>query len=152
MPFFKTTHNILFKPDEDESYDENLFDAPFLTLPETLDWSYEREMKIEDVELWEVIAQRGGNFGIYAAWKPYAEFYLVTIGTDFRHDKTQHLGKVSYNYNDVLWETYYGPDAQKNVKKRAKDLGIDLPNNQIWVEEKDMWKYTDTKNKKIIIP
>jgi hypothetical protein len=152
MPFFKTTHNILFKPDEDESYNPNWFDAPFLTLPETEEWSYEREMKIEDVDLWEVIAQNGGNIGVFAAWKPYAEFYLVTIGTDFRHSKTALLNKKSYNYNDVFWETYYGADAIKKVRKRAKELGMELPINQVWVEEKDMWKYTKKLSSKIIIP
>ncbi len=152
MPSFKTTYNILFKQDEDESYDPNLFDAVFLVLPETSEWSYEREMKIEDVDLWEVIVQNGGNFGVYAAWRPYAEFYLVTTGTDFRYSKLKYFNQKPYNYNDVNFETYYGADARKNVEKRAKSLGINLPKTQVWVDDADMWKYTSTPSKKIIIP
>lgn len=152
MPFFKSTYNILVKPDEDEIYDANWFDKPFLTLPPKVEWSYEREMQIEDVDIWEVIVQHGGGLGIYAAWSPYAEFYLVTTGTDLRISKTMYLHGVPRNYNGLNWETYYGPEAQQHVRKRAKDLGLIVPNNKVWVDEEDMWKYTEPVKKTLILP
>ena len=38
-------------------------------------------------------------------------------------------------------ETYYGPGSQQKVMQRAKELGIPLSTNQIWVEPDDMWLY-----------
>lgn len=152
MPIFKSTYNILVKPDEDEVYDANWFDKPFLTLPPKVEWSYEREMTIEDVDIWEVIAQHGGNYGVYAAWSPYAEFYLVTTGSDLRTSKTMYLKGVPFNYNSINWETYYGPTAVDQVRKRAAELGLLLPETKIWVDEKDMWKYTKPVTKPLILP
>jgi len=152
MPTFKSTYNILFKPDEDEVYDANWFDKDFLTLPETSEWSYDREMQIEDVDIWEVIIQNGGGWGVYASWKPYAEFYLITVGSDLRRSISKTLNGKNFNYNDIFWETYYGPDARYQVKKRSSELGLHIQDNKIWVDEKDMWKYTSVQNKKIIIP
>lgn len=141
MPFFKTTYNILKKPDEDELHNDNWFDTPFLTLPPSVPWDYKREMKVEDVDIWEVLVEHGGGLGVYAAWSPYAEFYLITTGVDFTSSWLGSLKGTTYNYNDKFWETYYGSGAQDKVKKRAEELGMILPNFSIWVEPEDMWLY-----------
>ena len=49
-------------------------------------------------------------------------------------------------------ETYYGPEANKKVYQRAKDFGINLAINQIWVEPEEMWLYEKSEEKKLIIP
>jgi hypothetical protein len=155
MPFFKSTYNILKKPDEDEVFDINWFDSPTLQLPPSLKWDYQREMTIEDVDIWEVLVERGGGLGVYAAWCPYAEFYLITTGSDTRNQWHGFLGKAIYNYNDRFWETYYGPNSQEKVHKRASELGMSLTISKVWVEDEDMWLYSkeDKYNKpKLIIP
>lgn len=129
MPFFKTTKNILTTPWEDELHDDNWFDKPFLTLPPTKEWDYSREPSIEDIDIWEVIYEASGGIGLYAAWLPYCEYYMLTTGWQ------------SGTMNDRIIETYYGKRAQKEVYKRCIDLGIPIQIKKKWVEEKDMWLY-----------
>jgi len=138
MPFFKTTYNILTKPWEDESWDDNWMDSDTLVLPPKKDWDYKRELTIEDVSLWEVIYQQGGGLGVYVSWDPYAEFYLIT------HDH------FSIKTNSI--ETYYGVGAQESVQRRAKELGIPLILNKIWVDPEDMWIYEKPKSSTLILP
>ena len=67
MPQFKTTHNI-FKDFGDEVWHDNNMDSDTVVLPPSPDWSYDRVMDVEDVEIWEVIVERGGGIAVYAAW------------------------------------------------------------------------------------
>jgi hypothetical protein len=139
LPFFKTTHNILTKPWEDELFDPNWMDSDTLKLPLSVPWDYQREMRIEDVDVWEVLYQASNGVGVYAAWMPYAEFYMICKGWD-------HKGSV-------IVETHYGAGSLEEVKKRAKQLNIPLTLKQIWVDPEDMWLYEPIKDpsKKIII-
>jgi hypothetical protein len=123
---FRTTYDIL--KGIEEYFDPNWMDSDKVILPPTYEWSYERPMKIEDVDIWEVIYEQGGGFGIYAAWCPYAEFYIVRMGWT--------LEKTGYGV-----EAYYGPGAQDMIKKKMKELKIPYPTNKIWVEPYDMHKY-----------
>jgi hypothetical protein len=123
MPFFKTTYNIY--TDQGEYFDPNWMDSNKLVLPPKTNWDYKREMKIEDVNLWELVYEVD-SVGVYAAWDPYAEFYLVKP-PHWQH----HLG----------FETYYGKGALKQVKKRMKELGLPIPKITHWVESEDMWLY-----------
>jgi hypothetical protein len=123
---FKTTHNI-FK-DFGEHFDPNWMDSNKLITPPKKNWDYKRPMQIEDVNLWEVICEQGGSVGIYAAWDPYAEFYMIRVGWFL---EAQGYGA----------EIYYGPGAMKKVMKRAEELGIPLSTNKTWVEPDDMWLY-----------
>ena len=59
----------------------------------------------------------GGGLGAYAAWNPYAEFYMITTGF----------------YNEI--ETYQGPGVQIKIQKRMKSLGIPFSINKIFVED-----------------
>jgi hypothetical protein len=137
MPQFKTTYNILTKPWEDEAWNNNWMDSDKLVLPPKGEWDYNRTMQIEDVNLWEVIYQQGGGLGLYASWDPYAEFYLIT----------HHHFAVKTN----AIETYYGPGAQEEVKKRAKELGIPVYLNEIWIDKEDMWLYSKPESKSNIL-
>jgi hypothetical protein len=123
MPFFKTTHNIFI--DGGEYFDPNWMDSDTLVLPPSTSWTYEREMRIEDVNLWELIVE-GGHVGVYAAWDPYAEFYLI---------------KPPYNLRHLGFETYYGKGALKQVKKRLEELRIPVNFTKYWVEPENMWLY-----------
>ena len=80
MPFFKTTYNILVRPGEDELFDPNWMNSDKMILPPKKDWDYSRELQIEDIHIWEVLYEASGGIGIYAAWDPFAEFYMFTTG------------------------------------------------------------------------
>jgi hypothetical protein len=138
MPIFKTTKNILSLRWEDELFNPNWMDSDKLVLPPKIDWDYSRDLTIEDVDIWEVLYEQGGGLGIYASWLPYAEFYMIT------------LPLLNVIPNRI--ETYYGPEANKKVYQRAKDFGINLAINQIWVEPEEMWLYEKSEEKKLIIP
>lgn len=122
MVMFRTTHNILKAPSEGDYFDENWMNFDTIQLPPKTDWDYAREMQIEDVDLWEVISEGSGGIGVYGAWSPYAEFYMVTNGLD----------KI---------ETFYGVGSQKRLKKYLDSLGIRYPQNPIWVDSEDMYLY-----------
>lgn len=123
---FKSTQNIL--KDFGEVFDSKWMSSDKLELPPTKEWDYSRELQIEDIDIWEVIYEQGGGVGIYAAWSPYAEFYIIRVGAL----------KEGQGYGI---ETYYGPCSEKKVLARAKELGISLATNKIWVESENMWLY-----------
>jgi hypothetical protein len=123
---FKSTHNI-FK-DFGEVFDPNWMDSDKLVLPPKREWDYSRDLQIEDVDIWEVIAEAGGGWGVYASWSPYAEFYLIRTGWQ---------NELTGNGTEV----YYGAGAQAAVQKRMKELGFMVSLNQHWVEPEDMWLY-----------
>jgi hypothetical protein len=127
MPFFKTTYNILTNSEEDELFHENWMDSNTLTLPPKINWDYKREMILEDVDIWEVIYQQSGGLGLYAAWSPYAEFYMIT----------QDLFKIKNN----SLEFFYGKKASEKAYKRAVQLGMPVHINKVWVEDDDLWLY-----------
>ena len=129
MPFFRTTHSILVDPTATEYYDPNWMDSDKLILPPSPKWDYQREMQIEDVDIWEILWQAGGGWGVYAAWCPLAEFYLVTYNPKRLGVKTME------------WETFYGKGAQKRLKKRLEELDIPYSQNQVWVEPEEMYLY-----------
>jgi hypothetical protein len=68
MHRWKTTDNIL--KDYKEYFSE--------VIPPSPQWHGNRPMSIEDVDLWEVITEMSGPVGVYAAWCPYDELYIVT--------------------------------------------------------------------------
>jgi hypothetical protein len=133
MPLFKTTHNILVTPWEDELWNQNWMDKPIEPPggPEdpNAQWDYKREMTIEDVDVWEILHQASGGIGVYAAWLPYAEFYMVTTGW-----KPNTRG-------DCIIKTFYGPKAQEQVKTEMMKLQIPFTENKVWVEPEQMWLY-----------
>lgn len=143
MPLFKSTYNILKKQDEDEVFNPNWMDSDKLILPPKRDWTYDRDMQIEDVDIWEQLYYQDGGLGIYASWSPYAEFYLITTGIDFRQGPRY---ENNIPYWDRTFETFYGPGAQQKVYKRAKELGINLQVYNTWVDPDKLWLYQSSPN------
>lgn len=128
MPFFKTTYNIFTKPWEDEAFDKNWMDSDKIKLPPKIDWDYSRELKISDINLWEVIYQASGGIGVYAAWDPYAEFYMIT-------------DRFCTTSNDPSITTYYGANAGKKTMQKMRQMQIPFSINKHWVDPEDMWLY-----------
>ena len=110
MPQFKTSQNI-FKDFGDEVWNDNNMDSDKIVLPPSPDWTYDRIMNLEDVEIWEVIIERGGGTAVYAAWCPYAEYYIL------RH-----------NWGEDL-EAFYGRFVQPQVLERLDQLKIPYSKN-----------------------
>ena len=106
MPRFKTTEMIL--KGTEEYFDENWMDTPFLQLPNSNSWDYSRKLNVEDVDIWEVISEISGPTGLYAAWLPYAEFYMITV-------------------NHKIDSTYYGKGSDEYAAKRCDELRITYP-------------------------
>ena len=139
MPIFKTTYNILTKYDEDELFNPNWMDSDKLVLPPKKDWDYKEPLKLENVNIWEVLYEESNGVGVYAAYDPYAEFYLITTGFDRYNYKVIN----EFNYYPRYVEEYYGKNAQKNVIQRMKDLNIPFSLKKIWVDPDKMWLYSD---------
>jgi hypothetical protein len=131
MPRFKSNAN-LFKY-LDEEWDHNWLDKPSIFVPATKKWTYDREMTIDDVDIWEIIYEESGGKGVYASHIPLAEFYLICIG--WRED-----GRTPE------WETYYGPGAELQVRKRMEELKYPYGLYEVWIEEEDMWLYRQQGN------
>jgi len=156
MPRFKTTLNILKKSDENEAFESKWFDSDKLVLPPKIKWDYSRDLYVEDIDYWEVLYEASGGIGFYAAWLPYAEYYLITTGLDIKNGpqftdtnlKTKHIP-----YWDKTFETFYGPNAEFHAVNRAKDFGILLNATTIWVDENEMWLHQpmSSDDKPIII-
>lgn len=121
MPIFRTTHNILKEPNLGDFFDENWMNQNTLQLPPKKDWDYSRELSLEDVDLWEVLYE-GSSGGVYAAWSPYAEFYLVKVTC-------------------CNLETFYGVGAQKRLKEYLLKYNINLSEQMVWKEPEEMWLY-----------
>ena len=75
---WKTTKNILI--DTDEYFDNNWSNYNHISqyAPPNPKWNSDRPISFEDVDLWEVISEASGGIGVYAAWCPYDEYYIVT--------------------------------------------------------------------------
>jgi hypothetical protein len=86
-------------------------------------WDYSNSIELIDVYLWEQLYFQPGNIGIYAAYDPHVEFYIIVYNL---------FANVAQGI-----ETFYGPGANKQVWKSAKRLGIILPIETIWISKKE---------------
>ena len=134
---WKSTYNIF--TDLQEVFEENWMNYETIQTPPRPNWDYSRELQIEDVDIWEVIFEQSGGVGVYAAWCPYAEFYLIRTGW-----------RMAQQGKEI--ETYYGAGASEAVQKRAKQLGIPLYASKVWVEPEDMWLYEQPIANTLILP
>lgn len=113
-PAFRTLEDI-----EKSSWEEPIFDSNSILLPAKTAWAEDRNISIKDVKVWEQIYFHKGTVGIYAAWDPYSDFYIIVYNL--------FLG------SELSIEEFRGVDAEDQVLSRAKDFGIDLPLNRLWV-------------------
>jgi hypothetical protein len=126
VPIFKSTANILKTVNQDEVFNPDWMNYNTVQTPPKFDWDYSRELKIEDIDIWEVIYEGFSGTCLYAAWSPYAEFYMLLYGLD--PSKAQI-------------ETFYGKGANKEIIKKIKELKIPIAINSIWVDDDEMWLY-----------
>lgn len=68
--------------------------------------------QIQDINLWEEIYYQSGHVGVYAAWDPYVEFYMITYNL--------FLG------TPAGYRTFFGDNCVDNVIEELKKIGIEL--------------------------
>lgn len=83
MPRWKTTEQITNLCKNNEIFDENWmnYDSIFQYMPEPAPWTELRQPTTDEIDVWEVISEVSngkGFIGVYAAWQPYHELYIVT--------------------------------------------------------------------------
>lgn len=118
MPRWKTTEQIINLSKDGEFFDENWmnYDSIYQYIPSNPQWNENRPIKFEDVDLWEVIAEISGPIGIYAAWSPYAHYFVVM------KDWT------------IIGE-FWGIEGEKRVQKFMRDNGIHYFLNNVWIDD-----------------
>jgi hypothetical protein len=117
---FKTTEQILNEPCQPSFLNVVLPAIKFEVTPSSVPLDSSKELELADVKLWELIYYKGAHIGIWAAWNPRVEFYMVT-----------------YNmFLDIPQGTqiFSGPDAKRQIWKLAKELNVTLPINKVWVD------------------
>ncbi len=119
MRFLST--NDLLNGSTEEVFDPKWMDSDKVIYPPSTPWDYSRPLTVYDVDIWETINDGGFANGIYASWSPYAEFYLLIL-----------KGK---------WITFYGPGAQKALKKYVKPYNFKLYETEVWVDNEDAVNY-----------
>ena len=92
-------------------------------------WDYNNPVEILDIELWEELYFSPGVLGIYAAYNPNIEFYIIV-----------HNLFLNFDYGI---EKFYGVGASKNLYERSKKFGIILPTVRYWVDQEDLDLYTN---------
>jgi hypothetical protein len=108
MPVFKTTDQLL-----STHWPENT-ETPIENHPRKYDWLKNRSPKFSDIDVWEQVYSEPGNIGIYAAWSPFVEVYVIV---HYLFDKDQ-----------IEWYT-----DLSDIISRTEKLGIELPVNRVWI-------------------
>jgi hypothetical protein len=122
MTVYRTTEEILSDPWKTQVVNT--------TAPDSQEYCYNwRELSIDDIAVWEEIYSQPGNLGIYAAWSPLSEYYVIIFNLF-----------VNREYGI---EKFYGPNAKKNVVKRAAALGVQLQESNSWVDVDHMWMHVE---------
>jgi hypothetical protein len=109
MPTFKNTLDIITNP-WNKAFSNNNSTARML--PSYKKWDEDRNPQVEDIILWEQLYYEAGNLGIYAAFNPYVDCYLITYNLFF-----------DTNYK---FEIFYGNNSAQKCYDRAVELGISL--------------------------
>ena len=107
---FKSTYQILNNPWKEDA--PNIDPFPVIRPPSS-PWKIDRPIDLDDIELWEQIHYEPGVIGIYAAWNPKDELYLITYNC--------FLGERSG------YKLFRGNDAVDNILEELKMLGISIP-------------------------
>jgi len=124
MARWKTTENILRLDKDGEYFDENWmnYDSINQYLPPNPVWKEKKQISFEDVDLWEVISEWTGLSGIYAAWCPYAPYFIVT------------------NKWKIVKE-FWGASGEKQLQKYMVENKIPFSLNKIWIDEENKELY-----------
>lgn len=82
-------------------------------------WLVSEELTLHDIKRWEEIFYKEGLIGVYAAWEPYYDFYIIVH---------------NFHLDEKYVECYKGPNSVDEVVSRCKMLGIEIPVREIFVD------------------
>jgi hypothetical protein len=131
--FLRTEHLLTGVGDH---FDINWLNSDTIILPPKEEWDYQRELRFEDVHIWEKICEPW-QWGVYAAWDPYAEFYVL------RHEINHFRNRQIIENPIYEFEYFYGAGAQERLiqKMRKIDILKYTKFSKIFVEPEKMWLY-----------
>ena len=112
---FKSTAHILNNPWKEDV--PNIDPNPKMVPPKT-SWTSNNRPDIDDVKLWQQIYYEPGVVGVYASWDPYVDLYMITYNL--------------FMDKDLGVKSFYGPEAEEQVKQELKKLDINLPEYTVW--------------------
>jgi len=128
---FKTTDEILQSHWNDQEFRVSTTPSNLTVLPPRQQGLYLYNLTVEDIRMWETLYYEGGNIGIYGAWDPYSEFFIITYNL--------------FLDSPAGIEVFSGSGAIRRLHAKAKELGVDLEISEIWVESENV-KYYDHFN------
>ncbi|CAB5214400.1 hypothetical protein UFOVP190_95 [uncultured Caudovirales phage] len=127
---FRTNQDI-FKTSGEEVFESKNMTGNRVVTPKYSKWDYARELHPDNIEIWEVIYEDNWGLGVYAAWEPYAEFYMI-----------KHIPDAANGVS--VYDTYYGPGAQSGIMQFMVEHKIPFSMNDVWVEPEDMWLHQES--------
>lgn len=107
MLVLKSTQEIFYQSWE---YVQTVTTAGIFNMPPKL--VKDGDPEIDDIVIWEQIFYEPGLVGIYAAWSPYANCYIISYDL--------------FQGTSAGMEFITGKDATEIVVEKAKKLGIDI--------------------------
>jgi hypothetical protein len=125
---FKTLDEILKNSWVDQQIQVELDPSKLAPPPDRQHGVYMFDLTLKDIRMWETLYYKGGHVGIYGAWDPYSEFFIIVYNLFL--DSSAGL------------EVFYGPGAIRRLYLKAKELGINLETGPIWVKPEDVQYYT----------
>jgi hypothetical protein len=136
MPIWKTTENIIHLEKDGEFFDENWmnYDRVSQYAPKPVPWKEDRPIRFEDVDLWEVISECSSPFGftgVYAAYVPYDEYYVVTQGWKIIAEFEGWMANERLEQFLIQNNIYY-PKSNKSttpLKNKTVEKKLVLPTN-----------------------
>ena len=75
-------------------------------------WDYSKTISVDDVTLWEQLYHESGNFGLFVAWSPYVECYLLVFYPFINFDKG--------------YKIFYGHTACYDVRSFMEKMSVDF--------------------------
>lgn len=96
------------------------YDKNFNSTPPSDKWLFDSLPQINDIHIWEEIYYDPGVIGIYAAWDPYCEFYII----DYPFIKD----------TDKRFQLFHGFEASGKIQEIVKSYGILIPSSVINVD------------------
>lgn len=81
------------------------------------EWDYSVPIKLTDIKVWEQLYHDPGNIGLFAAWSPYIEFYILMYYPFLNSG------------NGII--TYYGKDACYDVAAVMREISVNFEVSRI---------------------
>jgi hypothetical protein len=98
---------------KNDSWQPRNYDKNFFSAPPSEDWTRSHSPEIDDIQIWEEIYYDPGVIGVYAAWNPFCEFYII----DRPFVKNQ----------DKRFLKFYGTESSEKIQEIVKNYNIEIP-------------------------